>query len=252
MKLDSSDCLNITNLNELNLFINEYESLLINISYFHSKIQTATNNNNIEYSMMTRNESDSNDTIIRNMIESTNTENSLVMIQIIKILLYLIMILVGLAGNLLIIIVILLNKFMKNPTNYFILNFALCDLSILFRYYFLVLSFFSKNSFIFEIFSCVWIQIFLVLNENWILGELFCKVNSYMQMVSLIASVLSLSAVSCNRYFGIMYPLKAKTDDGKSYLYIIPIIWAISLIVSLPSFIYRTYREVKCMYNLNF
>ena len=85
--------------------------------------------------MMTRNESDSNDTIIRNMIESTNTENSLVMIQIIKILLYLIMILVGLAGNLLIIIVILLNKFMKNPTNYFILNLALCDLAILFRYY---------------------------------------------------------------------------------------------------------------------
>jgi hypothetical protein len=70
-----------------------------------------------------------------------------------------------------------------------------------------------------------------------------------MQMVSLIASVLSLSAVSCNRYFGIMHPLKAKTDDGKSYLYIIPIIWAISLIVSLPSFIYRTYREVKCIYN---
>ena len=140
MKLDSSDCLNITNLNELNLFINEYESLLINISYFHSKIQTK-NNNNIEYSM-SRNESDSNDTIIRNMIDSTNTENSLVMIQIIKILLYLIMILAGLAGNLLIIIVILLNKFMKNPTNYFILNLALCDLAILFRYYFFSFIFF--------------------------------------------------------------------------------------------------------------
>jgi hypothetical protein len=198
---------------------------------------------------MSRNESDSNDTIIRSMIDSTNTENSLLTIQIIKILLYLIMILAGLAGNLLIIIVILLNKFMKNPTNYFILNLALCDLAILFRYYFLVLSPFFFSKIIHLIFSCVWIQIFLVLNENWILGELFCKVNSYMQMVSLIASVLSLSAVSCNRYFGIMHPLKAKTDDGKSYLYIIPIIWAISLIVSLPSFIYRTYREVKCIYN---
>lgn len=217
MKLNS-ECLNITSLSELDTFIKEYESLLVNISYHYSKIK-------IHYteSYFSNESADSNETSA--IYEANNSESVALIIAIIKISLYAIMILVGLVGNVLIILVICLNKFMKNSTNYFILNLAICDLAI--------------------IFSCVWIQIFLVLSENWLLGEIFCKVNSYMQMVSLVASVLSLSAVSCNRYFGIMHPLRAKTASGKSYVFIIPIIWTISLIVSLPSFIYRTYREVK-------
>ena len=210
-----SECLNITSLSELDVFIKEYESLLVNISYHYSKIKIHSN----DYYLS--NDSDQNETTI----SETRSDSSWLLIPIIKIILYVTMILVGLVGNLLIILVICFNKFMKNSTNYFILNLAICDLAI--------------------IFSCVWIQIFLVVSENWLLGELFCKVNSYMQMVSLVASVLSLSAVSCNRFFGIMYPLRAKTTSGKSYIFIIPIIWIISLIVSLPSFIYRTYREVK-------
>ncbi len=213
----NTECLNITSLSELELFIKEYESMLINISYHYSKIKIYNTFN------LLPNETVQNDLNIHGAQEQQ--AHSSIIISIIKIVLYLAMIATGVVGNSLVILVIYVNKFMKNATNYFILNLALCDLAILV--------------------SCGWIQIVLVLSENWILGEIFCKVNSYMQMVSLIASVLSLAAVACNRYFGIMHPLRAKTASGKSYVFIIPIIWFVALVVALPSFIYRTYREVR-------
>lgn len=221
----NTECLNITSLTELEEFITEYESLLVNISYHYSKLKIHFNTD----SFMNETNTDAhltppvnNDTIV---FERQKDRSNPVLVALIKIFLYVTMIVIGVVGNFLIILVIYANKSMKNATNFFMLNLALCDLAILV--------------------SCGWIQIVVVLSENWILGEIFCKVNSYMQMVSLIASVLSLTAVSCNRFFGIMFPLRAKTGSGKSYLIIIPIIWLMALLVALPSFIYRTYREVS-------
>ena len=145
----------------------------------------------------------------------------------IKILSYLGIMLISLIGNSLIILIICCNRFMRKSTNYFILNLAICDLAILF--------------------SCMWIQLILTKYDNtWLLGELFCKINSFLQMVSIIASVLTLSLISCDRYIGIVHPLKSKIITSEiSYYFIIAAIWIISIIISIPTFIYRTYTERK-------
>jgi hypothetical protein len=145
--------------------------------------------------------------------------------QYVKIVLYIIAMLISLVGNMLIILVILFNKFMRKSTNFFILNLAICDLAILF--------------------SCMWVQIIVSVSKYWIWGELFCKVNSFLQMVSIIASVLTLSLISCDRYIGILHPLKSKIITRRSYYFFIAAIWIVSIVISIPTYVYRTYTERK-------
>lgn len=155
---------------------------------------------------------------------NSNKDDSYWLRSTIKIAFYLIIITIALLGNLLIIIVICFNRFMRKSTNYFILNLAACDLAI--------------------VLSCMWVQIAMTINKFWILGEIFCKLNSFMQMVSIIASVLTLTVISCDRYFGIAHPLKARITGKRSYFFIF-LIWLIAIVISIPSFYYRTYTERK-------
>ena len=145
-------------------------------------------------------------------------------IMIVKLMLYVIMILISLFGNFLIILVIYYDKSMRKSTNFFIFNLAICDLAI--------------------IFSSAWIQILLVISDNWLLGKQFCKISSYLEMVSIKSSVLTLAVISYDRYNGILYPLKtATTDNRNKYYLIIVFIWFVSLILSIPTYFYRTYTE---------
>ena len=155
----------------------------------------------------------------------TDGYKNLLVGQYIKIILYIIVMLISLIGNLLIIFVIIFNKFMRKSTNFFILNLAICDLAILF--------------------SCMWVQIIFSVSKYWLWGELFCKINSFLQMVSIIASVLTLSLISCDRYIGILHPLKSKIITKKSYYFLIASIWIVSIIISIPTYVYRTYTERK-------
>jgi hypothetical protein len=145
----------------------------------------------------------------------------------VKITLYLIVMAISLIGNLTIILVITCNKLMRKRGNFFILNLAICDLAILF--------------------SCMWIQLLLTkYDDTWFLGEMFCKINSFLQMVSIIASVLTLSLISCDRYIGIVHPLKSKIISSEiGYCFIIAAVWIISFLISIPTFVYRTYTERK-------
>lgn len=150
--------------------------------------------------------------------------SSLTWLKFSKITLYIIFIILAIFGNLLIILVISFNNFMRKPTNYFILNLAVCDLAI--------------------VFSCMWVQVVLTLNKFWTLGKFFCKFNTFLQMVSIIASVLTLASISCDRYFGIAHPFKTIITKKRSFC-IITSIWTFSILISIPSFIYRTYTERK-------
>lgn len=182
----------INNINELNELTKNVEKMRITMSFYNFTV-----NNNIE----------------------SNWFKNLT-----KISLYILSMLIALVGNLLIILVICFNRFMRKSTNYFILNLAVCDLAI--------------------VLSCMWVQVALTINKFWILGEIFCKLNSYMQMVSIIASVLTLTVISCDRYFGIAHPLKARITSKRTSFFIC-LIWLIAIIISVPSYIYRTYTERK-------
>lgn len=79
----------------------------------------------------------------------------------IKITVYTIIILLAIAGNMLIIIVVAKNKRMQSTTNFFIVNLAVSDLLVTV--------------------CCTWVHLVDNLTEGWVLGNFFCKVNSFAQ-----------------------------------------------------------------------
>ena len=88
---------------------------------------------------------------------------------------------VGIIGNVLVIYIVLSDKKMRTSvTNLFIMNLALADLLIM-------------------IFGVPEIVMFMI-NKGWILGEDACKIQRFILVVSLYASVLTLVSVCIERY----------------------------------------------------
>ena len=141
-----------------------------------------------------------------------------------RIALYSIIMSASLISNVLVIFVIGCNRFLQKSTNLFVLNLVVCDLAI--------------------VASCMWVQMVVAVSRDWILGKLYCKVNSYMQMMSILASVFTLVAISCDRFVAVMYPLKAHLSKRSTSLCIL-FIWALSACIALPAFYYRSYSEQR-------
>ena len=95
-------------------------------------------------------------------------------------LLFIVICSVGLLGNSLVVIVILLDRKMrKSVTNIFIMNLAIADLLIM-------------------LFGVPDIVQFMM-NRGWLIGEVFCKINRYVLVCSLYVSILSLVCVCTER-----------------------------------------------------
>ena len=87
---------------------------------------------------------------------------------------------VGICGNVLVICVILLDRKMRQSvTNIFIMNLAIAD--------FLIMAFGIPEIILFR------------LNNGWTFGFTWCKINRYILVVSLYTSVLSLLSVCVER-----------------------------------------------------
>lgn len=80
---------------------------------------------------------------------------------IIKSVLFAIIILMSLVGNILIIIIVFRNRQMHTPTNYYIVNLAVADLMVTVW--------------------CTWATLVDSFAHGWVFGAFFCKINTFMQ-----------------------------------------------------------------------
>ena len=146
-------------------------------------------------------------------------------VYFVRLPLYMLIMLVSLIGNGLVIVVICSNRSMlSKPTNYLMLNLAVCDLLILV--------------------SCVWVEMVASVNRLWILSELFCKLNSYMQIASIVASVWTLVAITCDRFMAVMRPLRSHSTRTKNIVFIV-LIWLFSFGIAVPSYMYRRLIRIQ-------
>lgn len=132
---------------------------------------------------------------------------------IVKISFYVFIVIVSLIGNALIIVIVMQNKRMRTTTNYYIVNLAISDELVTV--------------------CCSWVHIVNNLTEGWILGDFFCKVNSFAQVLALVASILTLTLIAGDRFFGIVFAMKAHVMEMKAW-YGIAVVWVISLAVAIP------------------
>lgn len=106
----------------------------------------------------------------------------------------------------------------NKPVNLFILNLCICDLMI--------------------VLWCSWVHMVNSLSENWIMGAFFCRFNTFVQVMSLIAAISTLSVISYERFKGIVFTMKRKLDH-RDCARMLVFIWLFSILAALPIFLYR-------------
>ncbi|XP_010878704.1 cholecystokinin receptor [Esox lucius] len=132
-----------------------------------------------------------------------------------RILLYSVIFLLSVFGNLLIIVVLTVNKRMRTVTNSFLLSLAVSDLMM-------------------AIF-CMPFTLIPNLMEDFIFGAAMCKILSYLMGVSVSISTFSLVAIAIERYSAICNPLKSRAWQTRSHAYrVIAATWLLSFMIMSP------------------
>ncbi|CAM1329834.1 Ethr (predicted) [Pycnogonum litorale] len=124
---------------------------------------------------------------------------------------------VGVVGNLLVPLVVWSNKDMRNSTNLFLVNLSFADLLVLVT---------CVPTVLIEIHSKP---------EVWIIGEAMCKIVPFVEMAVTNGSALTILAISFERYYAICYPLQAGyTCTRRRAIITILFIWIVTSAVTSP------------------
>ncbi|XP_062259484.1 KISS1 receptor a [Platichthys flesus] len=139
-------------------------------------------------------------------------------------LLFSLIMLVGLVGNSLIIYVISKHRQMRTATNFYIANLAATDII------FLV--------------CCVPFTATLYPLPGWIFGNFMCKFVAFLQQVTVQATCITLTAMSGDRCYITIYPLKSLRHRTPRVAMIVSVcIWIGSFILSTPILMYQRIEE---------
>ncbi|XP_018028127.1 tachykinin-like peptides receptor 99D [Hyalella azteca] len=134
------------------------------------------------------------------------------------------MVLMAVGGNLIVIYIVIVDRKMRSVTNIFIVNLSIAD---------------AMNA----IFNVVFNFIFM-LHMHWPFGYIYCKFNQFIAVLSICASIFTLMAVSFDRYWAIMYPLRTRIGR-RATLLIVLCIWLASVALALPNAIFFTIAELN-------
>lgn len=144
--------------------------------------------------------------------------------QIILQVLYVIVLLVGLLGNLLTCVIIIMRKSMRRSIHIYTFNLAVCDC--------LILMFYVPSQ-----------MIYIENQLNWVMGITVCKVNNIILPACLAATAFTILAITLDRARGLLQPFKWRSDSQRTAKISIPIIWLMSTLLCLPMFIYPTVSQ---------
>jgi len=129
---------------------------------------------------------------------------------------YCLIFLSGLFGNVSTCIVIARNKFMHTATNYYLFNLAIADLLLL------IVGLPPETYSIWSAYP-------------WVFGEFFCINRAMLAEMSTNASILTITAFTVERYVAICHPMKAQTMSGlKRAVRVIIAIWFLATVFSIP------------------
>lgn len=131
-------------------------------------------------------------------------------------------ILLGISGNLALIIIILKQKEMHNVTNILIVNLSFSDLLITI--------------------VCLPFTFVYTLMDHWVFGEAMCKLNPFVQCLSITVSVFSLVLIAVERHQLIINPRGWRPNNRHAYIGIATI-WILAVASSLPFLVYHVLTD---------
>ncbi|KAJ8022902.1 Tachykinin-like peptides receptor 99D [Holothuria leucospilota] len=151
-----------------------------------------------------------------------------VWLQILLAILFATITVLGVGGNAIVIYIVLWNRRMRTPTNYFIVNLAVSDfLSAL---------------------MCINFTYYATMYMAWPFGRFMCKLVQFVQNASISVSIFTLVVISLDRYFVILYPLRPKLGKTKA-LIIISLIWVCSCAFACPVAIHTDLVDFETFYH---
>lgn len=137
-----------------------------------------------------------------------------------------ILLFLGTVGNLMVPLVIYRTKELRNSTNMFLMNLSFADLLVLIV---------CMPPTLVELYTKP---------ETWNLGEGMCRIVPYVEMSAAHGSVLTILAISFERYYAICQPLKAGYTCTKvRAMVIIFTIWIVALTITSPVLILTEYKN---------
>ncbi|KAG8003084.1 Neuromedin-U receptor 1 [Nibea albiflora] len=132
-------------------------------------------------------------------------------------LIYLVIFMVGVVGNVLTCTVIARNKVMWTPTNYYLFSLAVSDLMVLML---------GMPLELYELWQ----------NYPFLLGKGGCYFKTFLFETVCLASILNVTALSVERYIAVVHPLRAKYVVTRTHAKrVILTVWGVSVLCALPN-----------------
>ncbi|XP_029902554.1 neuromedin-B receptor [Myripristis murdjan] len=132
---------------------------------------------------------------------------------------YILIITVGLLGNITLVKIFITNSAMRSVPNIFISSLAAGDLLLLV--------------------TCVPVDAFRYFSEEWVFGEAACKLIPVIQLTSVGVSVFTLTALSADRYKAIVNPMDIQTSSAVFWTCLKAVsIWLVSVLLAVPEAIF--------------
>lgn len=134
--------------------------------------------------------------------------------QVAKTAAYVVIIFCSLIGNAFVVLIVWQNLRLRTVINFFICNLAVSDI--------LVAALCEPNMIT---------QLFL--GNKWIFGTALCKLIVFLQSATIASSVLTLLAISGDRFIAIVFPLRRR-PGFKIARFIVAVIWVVSVVMMAP------------------
>ena len=159
-------------------------------------------------------------------LTSGNSNETEATIRAVKLTLYVIIFLTGIAGNVLVCLVVCRQQKLRTSTNFYIMNLAIADLAV----------------------TIVCIPFDVAVQENhyvWPFGRFLCHLIYPIMTMCTFASVGTLTAIAYNRYKAISRPMRIQAGRKRAKVTIISI-WALSFVFVLPYIVALKKRNSHC------
>ncbi|XP_029977730.1 pyroglutamylated RF-amide peptide receptor-like [Sphaeramia orbicularis] len=131
------------------------------------------------------------------------------------VIMYVVIFVLALAGNSLVIYIILKKRAIQTATDIFICSLAFSDLLITF--------------------FCIPFTLLQNISSEWFGGVLVCKTVPFVQTTAIVTGILTMTCIAIERYQGIVFPLQMRRQYSSQRAYkMLGLVWIASVIVGSP------------------
>nr|5XJM_A Chain A, Type-2 angiotensin II receptor,Soluble cytochrome b562,Type-2 angiotensin II receptor [synthetic construct] len=80
---------------------------------------------------------------------------------------------------------------------------------------------------------------------DWLFGPVMCKVFGSFLTLNMFASIFFITCMSVDRYQSVIYPFLSQRRNPWQASYIVPLVWCMACLSSLPTFYFRDVRTIE-------